>query len=106
MLNHTVTRNVVVYPRHMEEHMQPKIMHYGVDFEVDGIAFNKMSLNKFDIHECAGKFLGTPDKIQTRKEHHSLVLQTINDGLCEFYKQTCNLNVTCPSVAVKKKAVL
>ena len=106
-VNHTVTRNVVVYPRHMNEHMQPKILHYGVDFEVDGISFNKMSLNKFDIHECTGKFLGTPDKIQTRQDHHSLVvLQTINDGLCEFYKKECNLDVTCPSVAYKKKACL
>lgn len=91
----------------------PKVLHYGLLFEVEGFKFDKHWHYDFDVYKCPpwdftpgkkrthGLFdppphpstLTAKDYIEKYKDLMSIqVIATINAGLCEFHLKNCEAN--------------
>ena len=95
-VTHRVRRDVMLYPGYQPFLGRgPHILHYGSDFTVKGIYFNKMSHTELRVETCPAVLFGAPSSVDwapvTKRDALCLEhLATLDAALCAYYTTKCD----------------
>jgi hypothetical protein len=92
-ISHVVTKDVMLYPGY-EPYLQrqPYILHYGIDYTVKNVLFNKMTHTNLYISKCNGFLFNNADLDINTSKKDSISIENIdqlNSALCYFYEEKC-----------------
>lgn len=92
-IHHIVTKDIVLYTGYEPYlQLQPYILHYGIDYSLGNIFFNKKDYNNLDIKDCNLFLFDNIDLHSYISKKDSISIENIahlNLALCSFYEQRC-----------------